>query len=175
MNKGGHILRQFIHLISYLALQLIFSQSVVAIYHAQCFIYVGIFLLWFPQRTNLPLQLLLAFAFGMMMDAFYDTLGIHAFASVLIVYVKAFLSKILLPTSSSTDMQPSLSSLGFKKFSVFVLLLLFVHHAAVFLLEACNSELFILTMQKALLSTLFTYLVICSMQAISGMIISKNN
>jgi hypothetical protein len=175
MNKEGHTLRQFIHLISYMALQLIFGQSVVAMHHAHCFIYVGIFLFLFQQRTNLSLQLLLAFGLGMMMDAFYDTLGIHAFASVLIVYMKVFLSKIMLPTSSSSDMKPSLSSLGFKNFSIFVLLLLFIHHAAVFLLEAWNRDLFLLAMQKALLSTLFTYLVICSMQIISAMIVSKNN
>lgn len=175
MNKGGHILRQFIHLISYMALQFICGQSVVASHHACCFIYVGVFLLLFQQRTNLPLQLLLAFGLGIMMDAFYGTLGIHAFASVLIVYVKNFLSKVMLPTSSSSDMKLSLSSMGLRKFSVFMLLLLFVHHTAVFILEIWSSELFLITMRKALLSTLFTYLVICSMQAIAAMIVSKNN
>mgnify|MGYP005843695743 CR=1 FL=1 len=168
------MLGQFIHLISYGILQLAFAQAIMPPHHARCFIYVGIFLLLPWQRTNLNLQLLLAFVVGLIMDAFYDTLGIHAFASVLMVYLKSFLLKTMIATNSyESDIRPILSNMGLKNFSVLILILLFVHHTAVFFLEACNSDLFLLTIRKVVLSTLLTYLSICSIQILTAILASS--
>jgi hypothetical protein len=173
MSRGSYIVGQVMQYVSYLVLQLILAQSVTATTYAQCFIYVGIFLLVFSQRANLTLQLTSAFILGLIMDAFYNTLGIHAFASVLLVYLKSILIKLILPARGYFTIKPSLNSLGFIKFSVFILICLLTHHGAVFALEAWNSRLFLLAIQKTLLSTLFTYLWICAMQILSILVVNN--
>ncbi len=172
MNKSSQILKQSIHLMSYVALQLVLSQSMIASYQAHGFVYVGIFLL-FWQRTHLIVQLLLAFLVGIIVDAFYNTLGIHAFASVLMVYMQSFLGKMLFPLSGSSDIRPSITSMGFKHFSIFILIPLFIHHTAVFFLEAWDSPLTLLTLHKAILSTLLTYFLIASVQAVAVKVVNK--
>ena len=170
MSKGSYLFKQVMQFIGYMVLQLIGVQSLIALPYVRCFIYVSVLLLLFRLRTHMPLQMLFAFGLGLLMDAFYETLGIHASASVLLVYVKGFLSKIMLPASSSSAVKPGLTSLGFANFSIFILVSLFIHHGAVFCLEACNSGLFLLAMRKAFLSTLVTYLVIISIQVFFNLV-----
>ena len=52
-----------------------------------CFLYLG-FLLFLPLATPIVVQLLLAFAMGLMMDVFYDTGGLHAAAAVLLGFLR---------------------------------------------------------------------------------------
>ncbi|MEM7055774.1 MAG: hypothetical protein AAF392_02740 [Bacteroidota bacterium] len=173
MSKSN-ILRQLANLIGYITLQAAFAQAIVPAHDALCFIYVGGILLLPWQRTGLVLQLLLAFVIGLIIDAFYNSLGIHAFASVLMVYSKAFLLKLMLPASSyKLDARPTLNSMGFKKFSVFVLILLAIHHAAVFFLDAWDSALYLISIRRVVLSTLLTYFVICTVQSLPTLIISN--
>jgi hypothetical protein len=175
ISKSSYMFRQVIQFVIYITLQLMFAQSVIAVPYGRCFIYVGVFLLLFKQRTNLLLQLLLAFALGLVIDVFYNTLGIHASASVLVVYLKYFLSRIMLPTRSPSARKPSLINMGFVNFSMFILVLLFVHHATVFFLEAWSSGLFLLFLQRAFLSTLITYLLIFTMEALSVFFINNKS
>lgn len=173
MSKSS-ILCQLVNLIGYITLQVAFAQSIVPAHDALCLIYVGFFLLLPWQRTSLVLQLLLAFLIGLIIDTCYNSLGIHAFAAVLMVYSRAFLLKLMLPTSSyETDARPTLRSMGFKRFSVFILILLVIHHAAVFFLDAWDSALYLITIRKVVLSTLLTYFAICIVQSLPALIISN--
>ena len=173
MSKSS-TLRQSANFISYVTLQIAVAQSTVPYHNALCFIYVGFFLLLPWQRTSLVLQLLLAFVIGLVIDAFYNSLGIHAFAAVLIVYSRTFLLKLMLPTSSyEPDAQPTLSSMGFKKFSVFTLTLLLIYHTVVFFLDAWDSALCLITIRKVVLSTLLTYFVVCLTQGLPALVVSN--
>lgn len=173
MSKSS-TLRQLANFISYITLQIAVAQSIMPSHNASCFIYVGFFLLLPWQRKSLVLQLLLAMVVGLVIDAFYNSLGIHAFAAVLMVYSRAFLLKLMLPTSSyEPDPQPTLSSMGFKKFSVLTLILLLIYHAAVFFLDAWNSALCLITIRKVVLSTLLTYFAVCLTQALGALVVSN--
>lgn len=173
MSKSN-ILRQLVNFISYLALQVAVAQTIVPPHHALCFIYVGFFLLLPRQRSSLVLQLLVAFVTGLVIDAFYNSLGIHAFATVLMVYSKSYLQRLVLPnTRHEPDARPTLRSMGFKRFSVFVLILLLIHHTAVFVLDAWDSPVGLLTMRRVALSILSTYLAICFVQSIPTLVVNN--
>ena len=157
MNKVSK-LAQVANFVFYLTLQVAVARCIVLFHTASCFVYVA-FLLLLPRRQeSLTTLLFLSFAVGLLIDMFYNSMGIHALASVLMVYSRARWLKLMLPTSGyEAATQPTLDHLGWKRFSLFALPLIGMHHAALFLLEAGNSLLFWVAMHKLLLSALLTY------------------
>jgi len=151
-------LGQLANFVLYITLQLAFSPFIILCHTASCFIYVA-FLLLLPRRQEgLPLILLISFAVGLLADIFYGSTGAHAFSSVLVVYSRAFLLKLMLPASGyEAAAQPTLSNLGWKRFSIFSLILIGIHHTALFFLDAGTTMLFFVVMRKVVFSTLLTY------------------
>jgi hypothetical protein len=152
----------------YATLQLTVAQFIVFFHTAFCFVYVT-FLLLLPRREGgLPLLLLVSFAVGILADMFYNSAGIHALASVLMVYSRALLLQLMLPASGyEATTQPTLGSLGWQRFSIFSLILIGIHHTALFLSDAGSSMLLVfVAMRKAVFSTLLTYAVVMVTQGI---------
>ena len=165
---------QLARLVSYIALQLALANRITLLHTGFCFVYVG-FLLSMPWRqVNLVASLFLGFAVGCLLDLFYDTLGLHAFACVLLVYARAFLLKRMLPLSSyETGAQPTLNDMGIKSFSIFVLVLVALHHGALFGLDAWDSALWGIGLRKAALSTILTYLAVVTVQKFALLVRSQ--
>jgi hypothetical protein len=151
-------LGQLANFVLYITLQLAVARFIVLFHTAFCFTYVA-FLLLLPRRQEgLPLLLCISFAVGLLVDMFYNSMGTHAFASVLIVYSRALLLKLMLPAGSyEAATQPTLRNLGWKRFSIFSSILIGIHHTALFFLDAGNIMLFFVVMRKVILSTLLTY------------------
>ena len=167
-------LGQLTNFVFYITLQLAVAQFIVLFNTAFCFAYV-IFLLLLPrQDKGLPLLLLISFAVGLLIDMFYNSAGIHALASVLMVYSRALLLKLMLPASGyEATTQPTLSNLGWKRFSVFALLLIGIHHTALFLSDAGSTMLFFVAMRKAVFSTLLTYAIVLVTQSVTLLVSKK--
>ena len=151
----------------YITLQLAVAQWMVRLPIATCYLYVG-FLLGLPTRpSSLPRLLCLGFAVGLLVDVLYNCLGVHAFAVVLMMYSRAFLLKLLLPAGEyGTEVLPTWRNMGWWRFSVFALLLIGLHHTALFLLEAWDRTLLWVSLRKALASTGLTYGALCVVQGI---------
>jgi hypothetical protein len=160
-------LGQLANFVLYITLQLVVARFIVLFHTAFCFTYVA-FLLLLPRRQEgFPLLLLISFAVGLLVDMFYNSMGTHAFASVLMVYSRMFLLKLMLPAGSyEVATQPTLSNLGWKRFSISSLILIGIHHTALFCLDAGNIMLFFLVMRKTVFSTLLTYVSVFFTQSI---------
>ena len=150
-------LAHWANLLIYITLQLTVARVIVFHHSAFCFVYVA-FLLLLPRRQQwLSSLLLLGFAVGLLVDVFYNSIGVHAFASVLMVYSRALLLKFMLPISSyEAYVEPTLSNLGWKRFFLFSLILTSIHHTALFLLSAGGLSMLFMTVQKIVFSTLLT-------------------
>ena len=172
MNKVSK-LGQVANFVLYTTLQVAVARFIVLFHTAFCFVYVA-FLLLLPRRQEgLPSLLLVSFAVGLLVDMFYNSMGIHAFASVLMVYSKSLLLQLMLPTSGyKAAIRPTLGNLGWKRFSLFALPLIGMHHAALFLLDAGNTMLFFVAMRKVVSSTLLTYVAVLITQ-IDTVLVSK--
>jgi hypothetical protein len=168
MNKVSK-LGQLANFVLYITLQLAVARFIVLFHTAFCFTYVA-FLLLLPRRQEgegLPLLLLISFSVGLLVDMFYNSMGTHAFASVLMVYSRVFLLKLMLPTGGyEVTPQPTLSNLGWKRFSIFSFILIGIHHTALFFLDAGNIMLFFLVIRKVVFSTLLTYVAVFFTQSI---------
>ena len=129
-----------------------------------CFLYLG-FILLLPLNTPVVLQLLLSFAMGLTMDIFYDTGGLHAAAAVLLGFVRPLVLRLLTPRDGYDNSDTvNVHQMGWQWFSVYLTLLVLLHHAAFFLLELGSFRHFGLTMSKMLVSALFTSLALLIIQ-----------
>ena len=173
MNKTSN-LEQLTNFAFYAILQLTVAQFIVFFHTAYCFVYVAFFLLLPRREGALPLFLLVSFAVGILVDMSYNSSGIHALASVLMVYSRALLLQLMLPASGyEATTQPTLSRLGWRRFSIFSLILIGIHHTALFLSDSGGTMmLFFLAMRKAIFSTLLTYAVVMIIQGVT-LVVSK--
>jgi rod shape-determining protein MreD len=121
-----------------------------------------LFVLWLPFNISRSMQMIIAFIFGLCMDYFTGTPGLHAIPCVLIAYLRPFLLNILLPreTTEVSYAEPSIKSLGWAPYSVYVLMLTFAHHACLVLIEWLQFGDFVFFIGKVAASTAISLLLI---------------
>jgi rod shape-determining protein MreD len=114
-----------------------------------------LFILWLPFRTSRIALLLIAFLFGLTMDAFMHTPGLHAAACTLVAYLRPFFISLLLPKESGETgyPEPSYKSMGIIPYGTYIILLTFVHHLYLILLEWLQLGGFLIFLGKVLAST----------------------
>ncbi|RYF57861.1 MAG: hypothetical protein EOO39_34925, partial [Cytophagaceae bacterium] len=129
----------------YLVLQILLVRNLVLFDYAFCFIYIACILL-LPNELGLTWLLLIAFVTGLIVDTFYNTLGMHAAASVLMAYFRPLIvrSQIDVP-GLETRIEFSLRELGVGAFFRYVLILALIHHTALFFIEASSLTLLVPT------------------------------
>jgi hypothetical protein len=152
-----------LHIVSfflYLLYQVMILQNVVLFHTAFCLLYVG-YLLVLPVETN-PLALMgIGFLMGFAVDLFYDSLGLHSLACVLIMYLRNYWLNNLTPQGGyDSNDTPSLALNGIQWFVVYAAPLVLLHHSVLFFTEAGGFDMFWFTTVKVLSSTLFTMLVV---------------
>ena len=96
-----------------------------------------LFILWLPFSVSRIGLLLVGFVTGLLLDYFTVTPGLHAAACVLIAYARPFIITILIPkdTSEFNYREPSPAAMGWAPYSVYVIVLTFLHHIYLTLLE----------------------------------------
>ncbi len=161
-------LREILVLISlfllYLFLQILIVRNLVLFDYGFCFLYVACLLLM-PNEMSQTWLLLLAFATGVIVDTFYNTLGIHAAATVLMAYLRPLIVRVQMSQRiQEARLEFTLQELGFSDFFKYVFVLVFIHHSALFLIEAGNLTLLLPTALRTLASALFTTLSITLIQ-----------
>jgi hypothetical protein len=121
-----------------------------------------IFLLWLPFSIPRMMLLLVAFIFGLCMDFFASTPGLHAAPCLLIAYVRPFLLALLLPqeTTELSYVEPSLKSMGWAPYFVYVLILTFMHHSYLVLLEWLQFGDFLYFLGKVTATTAISMMLI---------------
>lgn len=163
MNSKNLII-QVLYFILYIFLQIMFMKNVVLFDKAFCFIYIG-FLLLLPFETGTVLLLIIGFFVGLCVDVFYDSLGIHIAASVLMVYIRPYWINLITPRGGyEVGMEPTLKLMKFEWFATYALPLIFIHHFALFYIETGGFSLFFFTFVKVVASVLFTFTAIVLLQ-----------
>lgn len=117
-----------------------------------CFLYV-MFLLFLPYEMGNSGLMLIGLIVGLIVDLFYNTLGIHAAASVFIMFIRPFWLKANKPRSGyEVNSLPTIMNYGLGWFITYALPLIIMHALMVFLIESGSSQLIGL----AIVKTLFT-------------------
>ncbi|PWU04957.1 MAG: rod shape-determining protein MreD [Bacteroidetes bacterium] len=121
-----------------------------------------LYILWLPfsmSRINLTL---VGFLFGLCLDYFTKSPGLHACACSLIAYLRPFLINILITHEGMgfNYSAPAPSSMGWSPYMVYVLILTFAHNAYLIFLEWLQLRDFWYFLGKVLSTTGISFLLI---------------
>ena len=121
-----------------------------------------LFILWLPFNTGRGVLMLVSFLFGLTLDYFLNTPGLHAAACVLIAYVRPFLINLLIRQEGSemTYASPSLTSMGWAPYLTYALVLTFLHHFYLMFLEYMEVGNFLYFVGRVVASTGISVLLI---------------
>lgn len=130
---------------------------------AAAFPYIFIIFLLPIGLPNL-LLFILAFLTGLTVDAFYDSVGIHAAACVTLALYRIFFHKVTLEVEIKDSFNtPSLGEMGTKWFLSYIFFGTLIHHLVLFLLETFSFANFLYTLASIFLSSIFTVAVLLLM------------
>jgi len=96
-----------------------------------------LFILTRPRHINPVISMLSAFAMGLMVDYFTGSiLGLNAAAATLMAFVQPLLLGVIIKKNSlEGPVRPGMTELGFRRFFIFVVIGLTIHHIAIVGLE----------------------------------------
>ncbi|MFP4487832.1 MAG: rod shape-determining protein MreD [Bacteroidales bacterium] len=128
------------------------------------YIYI-LFILLLPLETPSWLLLIISFFTGLLVDITTGTPGLHTSATVFAGFLRPYVLKLVAPREGyEPGDKPGISTNGFRWFFMYVLIIVFFHHLALFYVEVFRFEYFFRTMLRTLLSTGFSIVFIIIIQ-----------
>ncbi len=116
-----------------------------------------LFILLLPFETPNFLVFLLAFLIGLTVDIFNDTPGLHAAATTTLALIRIFFISVTVQKDGfDNEPDPSMSTMGFRWFCTYSLVLTLVHHFVLLNLEVFRWSAIPDTLIRVVLSSLFT-------------------
>jgi rod shape-determining protein MreD len=114
-----------------------------------------LFLLWLPFNMPRMSLTIIGFVFGLTLDYFAKTPGLHAAPCILIAYLRPFLINILIRKEGSEQnyRSPSVTSMGFAPYATYVIILTIVHNGYLVFLEWLHFGSFLYFVGKVLATT----------------------
>ncbi len=124
------------------------------------YVYI-LFILMLPVRINKSLLLLFAFLTGLTIDYFGNTPGLHAAATVFMAFARpATINLFFKHLEFLPDEEPGIAKIKAGGFLKYTLVLVFIHHSALFFLEVFDFHGFLDTLLRIALSTVITTVMI---------------
>lgn len=120
-----------------------------------------LFLLLLPIGISNFALFVVAFLTGLTVDAFYDTLGVHAAACVALAWVRTiFLGITLEADNHEKYATPMLGEVSFRWFFPYLWVTALAHHLMLFVLEVFSFAQLHYTLLTVVLSCIFTVIII---------------
>jgi hypothetical protein len=161
------ILNTALFFVLYLVLQILLVRNIVLFNYAFCFIYVACVLL-LPFEISMTALLLTAFGVGLVVDTFYNTLGMHTAAMVLIAYLRPLVVRSQVDLNGpEARVVFSVQEMGPGGFFRYLLTMVLIHHTALFMIEAGSLTHLLPTLLRIGASALFTTVSIFLLQFFS--------
>ena len=156
MNK--HFIKYLGLLPLYVLLQVVVLNEVLFSAYINPFLYV-ILIISLPLKTPKWFLLTYAFLLGFCIDVFSGNLGFHSTATILIAFVKPFISKITIPHNILGDTDKiTLKKVGNKAFITFSFFLIIIHNSCLFIVEHLSINLALFG--KIMASSLVTLIIV---------------
>lgn len=127
-----------------------------------------LFILSLPVRFHRGLSLVLAFALGLTIDMFNNTMGLHAFASVFLAFFRNPVIRIFVSLDEGENPTPSFKTFGVSSYIKYLVTLVLAHHTVLFLMESFSFLNLSLLIPKILISSLVTFLLIIGVQSLKS-------
>lgn len=147
------ITRNIVRFIAVILFQVLVMDNVMINGYMIPYVYL-LFILLMPFETPRWLQLLAGFGLGLTMDLFSNTLGLHTAATVLAAFARSYMLDLLAPRDGyDPDSFPRIHYYGFLWFLKYTLVIVTIHHLALFYLEVFQLKEFFSTLFRVILSS----------------------
>ncbi|MBT8231132.1 MAG: hypothetical protein HKO66_16320 [Saprospiraceae bacterium] len=107
-----------------------------------------------PYKMNKTLLVVVGFSLGFFVDLFYDSIGVHAFTTTFIAYMRIYVLNLLSPTEGYGKTGLTSFSYGIPWFLSYIGILLFMHLFLLYSLEAFSF----IYIKEILLRTIFSFM-----------------
>jgi len=151
---NNNLILNIIRFVGLMALQIFIFNNINLFGYINPYPYV-LFLLVFPFMANRSLYILIAFLTGLTLDMFSNSGGIHAAACLFLAYLRPYALRFAFGVSYEYN-AIKLSKVGFYERFVFISIMVLIHHIVLFLLEAFNITDILYTLNKTLITSIFT-------------------
>ena len=115
----------------------------------------GLALALFPYNTPRTLVILSGFVMGLVVDVFYDSLGVHAAATTFVAYARYYILSVISPTEGYGKVSLTISAYGISWFLTYMSIFLFTHLLFLYSVEAFSF----VYIQEIVLRTVFSFIV----------------
>jgi rod shape-determining protein MreD len=120
------------------------------------YVYIMLILL-LPVEISTWLLLIISFFTGLTIDFFTGTPGMHTSATVLSGFIRPYVLRFISPRDGyEPGATPSMQIYGFRWFFFYTVIIVLVHHFALFYLEVFRFADFFRTLLRVLLSSFFS-------------------
>lgn len=123
------------------------------------YVYV-LFIILLPLSTPRYAVLILAFALGLIIDIFSNSLGVHSAATVFVAYIRPLVIRLISNREDDKSDYPGLNQNKLGWFINYVVIMVLIHHTLLFYLEVYTFANFFNTLSRVILSSLFSIIVI---------------
>ena len=127
------------------------------------FVYVY-FLLVLDRDIDHNMLMLIAFFLGFVIDIFSNTPGVNAGASVLIAFIRLGILRLFSPRGEYENFEPGIYTLGGGAFVRYAIILVLLHHATLFFLEAFSLVNVGYLLLRILCSALLTMMLVMAIE-----------
>lgn len=133
----SYLLRNTIRFVCFILLQVYVLNQIPPVHQFVTPYLYFLFILWLPFSTPRFWLMVVAFFFGLSLDYFTGKPGLHAAPCVLIAYLRPFLINLFMSQEGAelNYAEPSIRSMGWAPYSVYVLVFTFIHHAYLVFIE----------------------------------------
>lgn len=137
-------------------IQIIFLKNLALFGVAFSFLYL-LGILNLPLQTSHVALILISFGLGLLVDVFYDTIGIHAASATLLSFLRPYWLKTISPTGGYDDSaKPNLPEMGIVWYISYSLPLIVAFSLVFFTADQWGTEGFFGVLSKSILSSIFT-------------------
>ena len=158
-------IKYFLMFIVLVAVQVLFLNQIQFSGFINPYIYI-LFIMLLPLNLPRYAVLLLAFAIGLAVDVFSNSLGMHTAAAVFIAYLRPIIIRAITNREEELSDYPSLAKTGFAWFTTYTTIMVLIHHIVLFYIEVFSFQNFFSTLYRVFLSSIFSIFVIVLSQFI---------
>lgn len=150
------IIRYFLIFLFLVLLQILVLNNIQFSGYVNPYVYI-MFILLLPVEIPSWLLLLLSFALGLTIDLFSGSPGMHSSATLLAGFVRPYVLRIIAPRDGyESGSEPSMQAYGFRWFLTYTVIIVLIHHTALFYLEVFRLSGFFRTFARVLVSSFFS-------------------
>lgn len=154
----NNIIYNFILGLSLILMQVLFLNNINFLEYLNPFLYIY-FIIYFPIKNNRTLFIITAFIYGLIIDLFCDTHGIHAASTLCIAYFRPYLLKIFFGLAYEHQVV-KLNSLELKQNLLYLFSMIIIHHSILFSLEVFDLSKTNLIFNNIFSNSIFTFITI---------------